>query len=84
MFPEELWSVKRSYDGHYIFLSLENGKAFFKLSTAKEYLQSQEVRRGAFQGAPIRIVAAANASVAFSLVTVEGDEQVAQKRRAVL
>ena len=44
MFPEELWSVKRSYDGHYIFLSLENGKAFFKLSTAKEYLQSSEWR----------------------------------------
>ena len=34
--------MKRSHDGHYIFLSLENGKAFFKLTTAKEYLASDE------------------------------------------
>ncbi|GMH50106.1 hypothetical protein TL16_g00695 [Triparma laevis f. inornata] len=46
MFPASTWNVKRSYDGHYIFIDLLFSKVFYKVGTAKEYLQSEEYRKG--------------------------------------
>ncbi|GMH81707.1 hypothetical protein TrST_g11950 [Triparma strigata] len=53
MFPASHWSVKRSYDGHYIFFSLLTSLVFYKLGTAKEYLRSESYRNVLLKSTPL-------------------------------
>mmetsp|Transcript_18992 Transcript_18992/g.35265 ORF Transcript_18992/g.35265 Transcript_18992/m.35265 type:complete len:353 (+) Transcript_18992:248-1306(+) len=53
MFPASHWSVKRSYDGHYIFFNLLTSLVFYKLGTAKEYLRSESYRNVLLKSSPL-------------------------------